>query len=290
MRVHFVLNDHRADALEVAARAGAILDRLGIETRVEPHAAEALGRVPFGCGEMASADLVITFGGDGTLIRAAQECRSTGTPILGVFLGQFGFVTQCLPEHLESALQELARGELRTEDRMMVQTELLHSDGTEVFHSLNEAAVTRAATTRMLTFEVAVDGHPLTRYPADGVLVSTPTGSTAYNLSAGGPILDPRMEAMILTAITPHTLSARPLVLHPASEVRIRVQTRGDAVLSCDGQIRRPLASGDELRITRSPSVVRLVRLDDRDFLTKLRERLLWSHWMPGRMEWPAGA
>ena len=135
----------------------------------------------------------------------------------------------------------------------------------------------RAATTRMLDFEITVDGKFLTQYPADGILVATPTGSTAYNLSAGGPIVDPRVDAMILSAITPHTLSARSLIFNPDSVIEITIETRGDAVLSCDGANRLQMLSGDRVRITRSPRVTRLVCVDEHDFLNKVSDRLLWS-------------
>ena len=164
---------------------------------------------------------------------------------------------------------------------MMIRTELIRQgDVVESLHCLNEATVQRATTTRMLIFEVSVDDVKLTSYPADGVLVSTPTGSTAYNLSAGGPILDPRLNGMILTAITPHTLSARPLVLRPESVIELRVETRGDAVLNCDGQSRIDLENGDYIRIVKSNRVTRMIRVDQNDFLEKLSDRLLWSKWI----------
>ena len=134
----------------------------------------------------------------------------------------------------------------------------------------------------MLTFEVKVNGKPLARYPADGVLVSTPTGSTAYALSAGGPIIDPSLEALLLAAVMPHTLSTRPLVLNASALIEISIETRGDAVLSCDGQSRLHLLSGDLVQITRSERSTRLVSVDDGDFLDKLSSRLSWSQ---GRME-----
>ena len=234
---------------------------------------EAVSRADF-----AEADLVITFGGDGTLIRAAHLCSSVGTPILGVYYGRFGFVTQCEPNEVGAALSHFIDGQARIENRMMLQTELVRNDQVvATLHSLNESVLQRAATTRMLNFEVIVDGHTLTSYPADGVMVATPTGSTAYNLSAGGPIVDPRNQVLLLTAVTPHTLSARPLVLMPTAQIELRIETRGDAVLSCDGQSRLQLLSGDMVRIRRSDRVTRLVSVDEDDFLDKLTTRLLWS-------------
>ena len=160
----------------------------------------------------------------------------------------------------------------------MLQTELVRNgDVIATLHSLNEMVLQRDVTARMMTFSVSVDRRLLTSYPADGILVATPTGSTGYNLSAGGPIVDPRVQAIILTAIAPHTLSARPLILSGDSEIGLALQADGDAVLSADGQVRLHLLNGDEVHIKRSPRVTRLLSVDPKDFLVKLSERLLWS-------------
>lgn len=160
----------------------------------------------------------------------------------------------------------------------MVQTELVRNERVvAVLHSLNESAVQRSATTRILTFEVKVNGRLLSRYPADGVMVATPTGSTAYNLSAGGPMVDPKVETMLITAIMPHTLAARPLAVRPEAVIEITIESQGDAVLSCDGQSRLHLLTGDLVRVTRSPRVTRLVYVDDEEFFEKLSDRFEWS-------------
>jgi NAD+ kinase len=227
----------------------------------------------------AEADMVITFGGDGTLIRAAGLCSEKGTPILGVYYGRFGFVTQCQSAELLSCLDAIFEESAHVEERMMLKTELLRGGKTvSTLHCLNETVLQREVTSRMMIFEVNVDGNAITRYPADGVLIATATGSTGYNLSSGGPILHPRVQALVLTAIAPHTLSARPLVLQADSVVEFSVRTEGDAVLSTDGAVRLHLLSGDVVRISRSPRVTRLVSIGKDDFLVKLSERLLWSH------------
>lgn len=286
MRIHLAVNLHREDAIDAANRVAEFLTKGGIEVAVEAEAEDRVCAQTVARGELANADLVITFGGDGTLIRAAHECSERGTPILGVYYGRFGFVTQCAPNEIGAALSEFLDGSSRIEERMMVQAELIRNGETiATLHALNEAALQRAATTRMLSFRVAVDGKHLTSYPADGVMVSTPTGSTAYNLSAGGPILDPTVAALILTAITPHTLSSRPLVLNPSSVVTLKVETRGDAVLSCDGQSRLHLVNGDIVQISRSSRVTRLLSVDKDDFLNKLAYRLLWSRRLPDESE-----
>lgn len=279
MRVHLLVNYHRKDALEAAAGAASELQKRGAQVAADSESARRLNLPPAQDIVFAEADLVITFGGDGTLIRAAGLCSEKGTPILGVYYGRFGFVTQCQSAELISCLDAIFDKTAHVEDRMMLKTDLLRGGKTvSTLHSLNETVLQREVTSRMMIFEVNVDGNPLTRYPADGVLIATPTGSTGYNLSSGGPILHPRVQALILTAISPHTLSARPLVLQGESVVEFSVRTEGDAVLSTDGAVRLHLLSGDVVRISRSPRVTRLVSIGKDDFLVKLSERLLWSH------------
>jgi NAD+ kinase len=161
---------------------------------------------------------------------------------------------------------------------MMLQAELLRSNQVvTTIHAVNEAILQRSVTARMMTFHVSIDGHVLTSYPADGIIVSTPTGSTAYNLSVGGPIVDPRVKGLVLTALAPHTLSARPLVLAEHSEIQLTVRSEGDAVLSADGQTRLHILSGDVIRVKKSPRVTNLVTVEPDDFLIKLGRRLFWS-------------
>jgi NAD+ kinase len=278
LRVHLLVNYHRPDALQAASSAASELQKRGAEVAADPESARRLTLPPVPDISFAEADLVITFGGDGTLIRAAGLCSEKGTPILGVYYGRFGFVTQCQSAELSSCLDAVFDKTAHIEERMMLQTDLLRGNKPiTTLHSLNETVLQREVTSRMMIFEVRVDDNPLTRYPADGVLVATATGSTGYNLSSGGPILHPRVQAMILTAISPHTLSARPLVLQAESSVEFSVRTEGDAVLSTDGHVRLHLLSGDVVRISRSPRITRLVSIGKDDFLVKLSERLLWS-------------
>ncbi|MBN8691046.1 MAG: NAD(+)/NADH kinase [Armatimonadetes bacterium] len=276
MRFHLLVNLYRADAIEAAKIAAASLIDRGVQVFADELSAKLVG-IPTATNEdFGNCDLVISFGGDGTLLNAAQRCGERHTPILGVHYGKFGFVTQCQPSELGAALSMFVDGNSTLEERMMVQATLVRSGETIAeFHALNEAVVQRAATTRMLEFEIFVDNQFLTQYPADGIIVSTPTGSTAYNLSAGGPIVDPKLEVILLSAITPHTLSARPLVFGSNSTIEIRVETRGDAILSCDGHDRVEMFSGDRVIVTKSDRTIRLVQVDDQDFLNKVTNLLL---------------
>ncbi len=278
MRIHTIVNLFRPDAVSAAKATMEALRAKGVELGADSESAEAIGVEAVQPEALAEADYFISFGGDGTLIRASHICSERGTPILGVHFGRFGFVTQCMPAEIGSAISDILDNSVTIQERMMVQTELIRADRTvATLHSLNETVVQRAATTRVLTFDVKVNGRILARYPADGVMVATPTGSTAYSLSAGGPVVDPELKAMLLTAIMPHTLSARPLMLRPGAVIDICIETRGDAVLSCDGHSRLHLLSGDAVKITTSPRVTRLVVMDENDFFEKLAYRFEWS-------------
>ena len=280
MLIHLVGNVHRPDALRASERAALWLTKRGHVVTVEPETARRTG-LPEVAAELFGdgAGLVIAFGGDGTVIRAAHLASPRGTPILGVYYGTFGFVTQCTGDELHSVLESFFAGELQIERRMMLEVELLRADRpVAVLQALNEAVLQRAVTSRLLTFDVRVDGYDLTRYPADGIILSTPTGSTAYNLSAGGPIMDPEAEAICMVPLSPHTLAARPLILSPEREVVLKVQNGdGDSVLSTDGMQRLHVVPGDVVRVRRSSRVTNLIRVEKDDFLMKLGRRLLWG-------------
>ena len=278
MRFHLVVNPHRQDAITAAAETADWLTERGHVVGVERDLADRVSAVPVPPTEIPDCDLVVGFGGDGTLIRASHLCSEKGTPLLGVYFGRFGFVTQCDPHEIRPALTLFLEGLASIEERIMVQSDLMR-DGHSVvsLHSLNEAVLQRSTTTRMMTFDLRVSRLQIANYPADGIIVSTPTGSTAYNLSAGGPVVDPSLDALILTAIMPHTLSARPFVLPGDAVVELYTESRGDVVLSADGRERVHMLPGDWVRVARSNRVTRLLVLDNRDFLSKLSTRLFWS-------------
>lgn len=277
-RVNLFVNLLRDDAVKAACEAAHWLRGLGVEVKFDHESGAALNETWASPEEIGQCDLVVSFGGDGTLIRAGSFCSETSTPILGVYFGQFGFVTQCEPNEVRTAIRQFLDGESDFDDRMMLQGDLVRNGKTvATLHAINEIAVQRSIATHMMTFGVEIDWEPVTSYPADGILVATPTGSTAYSLSAGGPIVDPRVQAIVLTPITPHSLGARPLVLSPSSRVELVVDLRGDAVFSADGRSRLNMLSGDRVVVTRSSRVTRLVEVDRSDFLTKLRTRLLWG-------------
>jgi NAD+ kinase len=278
VEVHLIANVHREDALQAARDTIEWLRARGVQPQADQESGAILGLPIAKPNRLGKADLMLSFGGDGTLIRAADVCSAHGTPILGVAYGTFGFVTQCRGEAVQSVLEKFFAGEQVCGERMMIQADLIRGDMSVItVNALNEVAVQRSVKTKMMVFRVTVDGVKLTSYPADGVLVATPTGSTAYSLSTGGPIVDPRTKALVLSAIAPHTLSSRPLVLFADSTVEIALITGEEAVVSVDGQLKLHMIAGDRIEVRRSPRVTRLVIVDPADFAKKLNGLLFWS-------------
>lgn len=273
-----IVNVQRHDAVDCAIAVAQWLKDKGAEVAAEHDVCKVLNVDSVSRQQIGLADLMISFGGDGTLIRAADLCSEYGTPILGVSFGTFGFVTQCLGEQVIDVLEHFLTGQVQFEERLMLQAELIRNHQVvTTIHSLNEVVIQRTPPTPMMVYRVTIDGLKVASYPADGIMIAAPTGSTGYNLSAGGPIVDPELQAFNLTAISPHTLSSRPLVLKPNRVVEISLIKKGDNVLSADGKLRLHLLSGDVVRISKSPRTTRMVHVADSDFTSKLKGLLFWS-------------
>ena len=281
MRVNMLVNTLKPEAVAGAAAAVKFLKARSVEVGSTPDCSSLIDALPVSRDKLAAADLVTTFGGDGTVLHAAQLCSELGTPILGVHFGRFGFVTLCAPNQVPEYLGSFLEGKGFFDERMMLRTDLIRSGSVvTTLHCLNETVMQRSSSGTMLNVRVSVNGLELTSYPADGVMVSTPTGSTGYNLSSGGPILHPGLNAMILTAVSPHTLSARPLLLETSSTVSLELQTSGDAAISVDGMSKIHLFQDDRVDVTKSSRVTKLFAMDHSDFLRKLSDRLFWSKGM----------
>jgi NAD+ kinase len=252
----------------------------GLAVRFDEDAAEATGSPATPRERLfAEVDLVVVLGGDGTLLSAARDAGERAVPIAGVNLGTLGFMAEIATDEMYAALERILAGEARVESRMRLAVRALRGERElGSWLALNDAVVANADTARMIELVVRVDDMDVTTYRADGLLISTPTGSTAYSLSAGGPILDPRLEALVMTPISPHTLTHRPVVLPPTSRVEVRARTRGGAVrLSVDGQTGLALREGDHVRIERSAHPVQLVVSPFRNHFAILREKLGWG-------------
>ena len=223
-------------------------------------------------------DLIISVGGDGTFLSTARHFLLHGLPIIGVNAGHLGFLMEISPDEMENALQKLLRGQFHLSERMVLEARV-YRDGEEqsCFHAFNDAVISRGAVSRMVELTLSVEEEMMSHYRADGTIISTPSGSTAYNLSAGGPILTPDLDAFVITPISPHTLGVRPVVVKANKILELEVLTGIDnTILTIDGQEGMSLIKGDKIRIFSSPYKVKLYRLNKTGFVAILREKLGW--------------
>lgn len=228
--------------------------------------------------EVATVDMVIVIGGDGTILNAARRVVTYNKPLLGINLGRLGFLAEVEKEDLKGAFKRIINGEYEIDRRMMLKVVYNHEGEEESFLALNDAVVTRGAFSRMLDLHVHINDRYMDTFTADGVIVASPTGSTAYNLSAGGPILNPSNEMMVITPICPHSLYIRSIVLSSHDEIRIVIGTEsddGDMMLTIDGQNGFKVCYKDEVIITKSDYETLLVRTSQNSFYDILREKML---------------
>jgi NAD+ kinase len=279
--VGVVVKRQRAQAIELARELIGWLQERGITALVEAdNAAE------FGCKNgisqadmVAAAEMIVVFGGDGSLLRVARLMREHPVPILGVNLGHFGFLTAFSRDELTPMMERVLAGDFQVEQRMTLDV-FLRRSGEALLQPqvLNEAVITQGALARIIDVETAVDGQYLGIYRADGLIVATPTGSTAYSLSAGGPIVHPSVGVMVLSPICPHTLTHRPMVLPDTAVVTVMLRSaHEDVVLTLDGQEGIPLRRDDVIEIRRGKSSVPLVRAANRNYFDVLRSKLRWG-------------
>lgn len=227
----------------------------------------------------AGLDLLLTLGGDGTLLRGARLVAPHGVPVLGVNLGRLGFLTAAAPDELEAALGRFLAGEIVLDERMVLRARA-ERDGADggSFLALNDVVLHGSGVARVIRFSVRAHGEEVGTYSADGIILATPTGSTAYSLSAGGPIVSPVVDCIVATPICPHTLAVRPLILSAAETVTVEVLSpSSELLLSIDGQEGATLAPGDRLAVCRAPDPIRLVRFPGQSFFSTLRRKLRWG-------------
>jgi NAD+ kinase len=223
-------------------------------------------------------DLLLVFGGDGTMLRVARDMAGCQTPILGVKVGGLGFLTAVQSHQLVPALKQIWAGEFLIESRPLVEA-TGKAQGKKIAEvALNDFVISRGATSRLIELAVTVDAEELTRYRCDGLIVSSPTGSTAYSLAAGGAVVSPDSEVLTITPICPHTLSNRSVIVPMDSVVQVTVLSeRVDTILTADGQVQTPLSTGDFVQIRKGRFAVRLLRLRGSSFFQTLRQKLHWS-------------
>ncbi len=255
------------------------LRKKGFEVFVEPEFAAALRITGYPRNEIpAHADMIIVLGGDGTLLHAAGLIGGREIPILGVNLGGLGFITEITLKEIPDAINKIASGKFSLEERIMLSARVDRL-GKQVFKAgaLNDVVIHKSALARMIEFEARVDRRDVTTLRADGLIISTPTGSTAHSLSAGGPILYPTLGAFVVTPICPHTLTNRPIVLPDKFILEVSIKMGDEVYLTLDGQVGFPLKVQDTVKVRKAGYKTKFIRLSDRDYFEVLRTKLKWG-------------
>lgn len=225
------------------------------------------------------SDFIIVLGGDGTLISVARLIGSKGTPILGVNLGSLGFLTEVTLDEMYPLLEKILEGEMSLDERWTLDVSVQRGDKELAkFTVLNDVVINKGALARMILMETVIDGRYLNTYRADGLIISTPTGSTAYSLSAGGPIINPKVGAIIISPICPHTITNRPIVVREDVMVEVTLRSENEDVLvTLDGQEGYPLQYLDKVVVKKSANAIRLITSPDKDYYEVLRQKLRWG-------------
>jgi NAD+ kinase len=281
-RVGFIGNSEKAAGSSLISKAAQIITRSGRQVCSDPVTAEMAnlkGKVfPDAAALAKNVDLLLVFGGDGTMLRAANEIAGSTTPLLGINLGGLGFLTAVSSDEIETALKRVLRGEYEIECRSLIE---VHGKcrGKQIKESaLNDFVISRGIISKLITLEVSVNDQPLTRYRCDGLIVSSPTGSTAYALSAGGAVVHPAADVFQITPICPHTLSNRSVIVSLGSKIQVKVVSpKPDIILTADGEMVSEMLPGDTVTIQRSADAVRLLHLPGYSFFDTLRRKLNWS-------------
>lgn len=280
-RVGLIGNSEKVSCAEAVKRAARLVAAAGRAIYSDAATARLANLKAVVCPEAATlarkVDLLLVFGGDGTLLRVAREIAGSRTPILGINIGSLGFLTAVPSAHLARALKQVWNGEFSLESRALLQATGRSGSRTIDQTVLNDVVISRGIASRLIELDVRVNGDPLTRYRCDGLIVSSPTGSTAYSLAAGGAVVFPTADVLALTPICPHTLSNRSLILPLTATIEVEVITPKPAtILSADGQVVSELAAGDRLKIRRARRTIRLTHLAGSSFCETLRRKLHW--------------
>lgn len=280
-RVGLIGNSEKVSRADVVRDAAQLIRRAGREVFCTVETATLaklkVATLADAAALAAEVDLLLVFGGDGTMLRVAREIAGSPTPMLGVNIGGLGFLTGIPSDELAAALKSVWNGEFRFESRALIEA-VGRCNGKKVAESaLNDIVVSRGAVSRLISLDVSVDGELITRYRCDGLIISSPTGSTAYSLSAGGAVVLPTADVFAMTPICPHALSNRSIILPLSSKILVKaISPLPSTLLSADGQVVAELDAGDEVVIRRSRRTIRLMYLADNSFLEALRRKLQW--------------
>jgi len=280
-RIGLVGNAEKSSCARIVRLAIQLIQRSGRTFACDAATAQLAKVNCVNCPDAATlareVDLLLVFGGDGTMLHAAREIAGSKTPILGVNIGSLGFLTAIPSDKLAEALKLVWAGEYTYESRALIEASGVFHGKKLMASALNDIVVTRGAISRLIALDVSVNGELVTRYRCDGLIVSSPTGSTAYSLAAGGAIVLPTADVIMLTPICPHALSNRSVIMPLSATIRIKaINTFPAAFLNADGQIVGELDAGDEITVRRSRHTVRFLRLAHSSFLEAMRRKLHW--------------
>ena len=286
-RVGVLIKPHQPEAVKTVCRLVEFLAPRGIEVVADPKIDSARVEAETGCAVEVlederlaeTADLLVVLGGDGTMLAAARALGDRDTPVLGVNYGTLGYLAESRVEEMIPALEAVLGGTYRLDRRMTLRADLLRGEETLLTNRvLNDVVISKSALARIIELDTRIDGRFVNSFRADGLIISTPTGSTAYNLSAGGPIVYPSMHAVVLTPICPHTLSNRPLVVPDDVTIEITLRTRDeDVALTLDGQVGFQMLAGDRVLVRRSRTTFNLLQPPNRNYFEVLRGKLHWG-------------
>lgn len=292
MRLGVLSQPHHPALRDIMNRLHAVSGELGIELALTADLLSvAGGDGPALEDHAGDLDFLLTLGGDGTLLRGARLAGPRDVPVVGCNLGKLGFLTSVTLDHLEDLLHRLREGNYAEERRLALSVGLHPADETtgtanaspsETFYALNDAVVHKGGFARLMAMRVWVNDEEIGQYSADGIVLATATGSTAYSLSAGGPILVPSLGALVATPICPHTMSIRPVVVPADATISVEILSRMDGILvTVDGQSGGRLGGGGRVTVARSPHPVRLIRMPDQNFFSVLRQKMRWGDVRP---------
>lgn len=267
-------NTHKSQAISITTSIFQFLTERGIQVVLDDPQAIQIGGIPLSKISPESIDFIVSLGGDGTILRLIHRHPTLSAPLLGINLGNLGFMADIPINDIYPSLEELLRGQYTIQNRMMMEGQL----GTSHCLAVNEMVIHRAQNHTLIDLAIYVDGTYLNTFAADGIIIATPNGSTAYSLAAGGPILTPELEAFVLTPISPHTISNRPIVLMPKHEIQVKYLSGFRPVeVSYDGISTFQMRVNDTFSVQRSNKKFRLVNLSRHDYFSTLREKLGWT-------------
>lgn len=277
--IGILANLHKGNVERLVTDISDWLISRGIEVILQRDLAKKIKHRPVGASleeMMKTIKCLLVFGGDGTILSGARLAAKTGVPVLGVNLGHLGFLSEIDIPEIQDSLESIVAGDYRIEERMMIEAEVLRNGNViEKSMGLNDAVITKGAFARLIFLRIKVNNEQVSTYPTDGIIVSTPTGSTAYSLSAGGPVVTPELDLMLITPICPHALWARPIVISPQCVVEVELLSdKGEVMLTIDGQHGTKLIKNDIVKVTRAPFRVKFIRLKTRNFFKLLKQKL----------------